>query len=70
MTFLSTGSRDMYNDNLVTGAQKRPAWAQNLVLEHIYLVFGHFEPIQALLEPPDPGPGYAKLGVGSNCYRI
>ena len=41
-----------------------------LVLGHIFLVFGHFKPIQALLEHPDPGPGYAKLGVGSNCYRI
>ena len=23
-----------------------------LVLGHIFLVFGHFEPVQALLEPP------------------
>ena len=30
-----------------------------LVLGHILLVFGHFEPIQALSEPPDPEPGYA-----------
>ena len=30
-----------------------------LVLGHIFLVFVHFEPIQALFEPPDPGPGYA-----------
>ena len=39
-----------------------------LVLGHIFLVFGHFELIQALFEPPDPGPGYAKLGAGSNCH--
>ena len=41
-----------------------------LVLGHIWLVFGHFEPIQALFEPPNPGPGYAKLGVGSNCHCV
>ena len=68
--FLSTSSRDIFNNNLVTGAQKRPAWAQNLVLEHIYLVFGHFESIQALSEPPDSGQGYAQLGAGSNCHCI
>ena len=28
-----------------------------LVLRHILLVFGHFEPIQALFEPPQPRPG-------------
>ena len=39
-----------------------------LVLEHIFPVFGHFEPIQALFEPPDAGPAYAKLGAGSNCH--
>ena len=33
-----------------------------LVLVHIFLFFGHFEPLQALFEPPDPGPGYVKLG--------
>ena len=36
-----------------------------LVLGHIFLEFGHFEPIQALFEPPDPGLGYTKLGAGS-----
>ena len=30
-----------------------------LVFGHIFLFFGQFEPIQALSEPPDPGPGYA-----------
>ena len=39
-----------------------------LVLVHIFLLFGHFEPLQALFEPPDPGPGYVKLGDGSNCH--
>ena len=38
--------------------------------EHILLVFGHFEPIQAVFEPPDPVLGYAKLGAGSNCHCI
>ena len=35
-----------------------------LVLGHIFLVFGHFEPIQALFEPPDPG--LAMLSQGSD----
>ena len=39
-----------------------------LVLGHIFLVFGHFEPIQAVLDPP--GPGYAMLGAGSNCHCL
>ena len=39
-----------------------------LILGHILPVFGHFEPLQPLFEPPDPGPGYAKLGAGSNCH--
>ena len=39
-----------------------------LDLGNILLVFGHFEPIQAVFEPPDPGPGSAKLGAGSNCH--
>ena len=41
-----------------------------LVLGHIFLVFGHFELIQALFEPPDPGPGYAKLVAISNCHCL
>ena len=108
--FLSTGSRDICNDNLIQppaqhsqglgrGAKKGPEWAQNdqklgkyvpkpdfepmqaffeprdqifieyvsractkknlesippmiLLLGHIFLYLGHFEPIQALFEPP------------------
>ena len=30
-----------------------------LVFGHIFLFFGQFEPIQALSEPPDQGPGHA-----------
>ena len=41
-----------------------------LVLGHIFLVFGHFEPLQALFEPPEPDPGYDKLGAGLNCHCI
>ena len=33
-----------------------------LVLRHIFLDFGHFEPIQALFEPPFPRPGLCLAG--------
>ena len=39
-----------------------------LVLGHVLLVFGHFEPIQGLWSPPGPGAGYAKLRAESNCH--
>ena len=39
-----------------------------LVLGHIFLVFGYFEPIQALFEPPDPDRGYSKPGQIVNVY--
>ena len=41
-----------------------------LVLGHIFLVFGYFESIQGVLDPPVPGSGYAKLGAGSNCHCL
>ena len=33
-----------------------------LVLGHIFLDFGHFEPIQALFKPPGPRPGLCLAG--------
>ena len=53
------------SDQIVTVYVPRACTKQNLesispiilVLGHISLVFGHFEPIQALSEPPWPKPG-------------
>ena len=55
---LSTGLRDIYNDNLTNSSR----------FGTYFLVFSHFEPIQALFEPPDPNQGYSKPGQIVNVY--